>query len=110
MVLADALLERFLLSSAMVYFLLGYALGPGWMGVISPDPLRHAHALGLVARRSSIAGRNTAFCATKYNPLCAIEQIRQRIRPMNAEHLPVTSYVNDRTRDEYQKLRAGQSG
>lgn len=49
MVLADALLERFLLSSAMVYLLLGYALGPGWLAVINPDPMRHAHTLGLVA-------------------------------------------------------------
>ncbi|OHX19198.1 cation:proton antiporter [Chromobacterium sphagni] len=49
MVLAGTLLPRLLLSSAMVYLGVGYALGPGVLGVVAPDPFRHADALEWVA-------------------------------------------------------------
>jgi NhaP-type Na+/H+ or K+/H+ antiporter len=49
MVLAGTLLARLLLSSAMIYLCLGYALGPGWFGLITPDPFRHADVLQRVA-------------------------------------------------------------
>ncbi len=49
MVLTGKLLERLLLSSAMVYLVAGYTLGPGGLGVIAPDPILHAGVLQLVA-------------------------------------------------------------
>ncbi|OZI26019.1 sodium:proton antiporter [Bordetella genomosp. 9] len=49
MVLVGTILARFLLSSAMVYLCLGYALGPGWFGLIAPDLFRHADVLERVA-------------------------------------------------------------
>lgn len=49
MVLAGTLLARLLLSSAMIYLCVGYALGPGGLGVITPDPTSHADALEWVA-------------------------------------------------------------
>lgn len=49
MVLAGSLLARLPLSSAMIYLGLGYALGPGGVGVITPDPIRHAGTLELMA-------------------------------------------------------------
>jgi NhaP-type Na+/H+ or K+/H+ antiporter len=49
MVLAGTLLARLLLSSAMIYLCLGYALGPDWFGLLTPDPFRHADVLGRVA-------------------------------------------------------------
>lgn len=45
MVLAGTLLARLPLSTAMIYLGLGYALGPGGMEVIVPDPIRHAGPL-----------------------------------------------------------------
>lgn len=45
MVLAGTLLKRIPLSSAMVYMGVGYALGPGWLGLIAPDPFRDAASL-----------------------------------------------------------------
>ena len=49
MVLVGTLLARLPLSSAMIYLVVGYALGPGGVGVIAADPLAHAGLLGLVA-------------------------------------------------------------
>lgn len=49
MVLAGTLLARLPLSSAMIYLGVGYALGPGGLEVIAPDPMRYAHALEPVA-------------------------------------------------------------
>lgn len=45
MVLVGTLLARLPLSTAMIYLCLGYGLGPGGMGVIMPDPVRHAGTL-----------------------------------------------------------------
>jgi NhaP-type Na+/H+ or K+/H+ antiporter len=49
MVLAGTLLARLPLSSAMIYLGVGYALGPGGLGVITPDPLRYAPVLERIA-------------------------------------------------------------
>lgn len=48
MVLLGTLLSRVPLSSAMVYLCLGYALGPGGVGVISLDPFQDAHLLEFI--------------------------------------------------------------
>lgn len=45
MVLAGTLLARVLLSSAMVYLGVGFALGPEGLGIIGLDPVRHANIL-----------------------------------------------------------------
>lgn len=45
MVLVGTLLARLPLSSAMIYLGLGYLLGPGGVGVVMPDPIRHAALL-----------------------------------------------------------------
>jgi NhaP-type Na+/H+ or K+/H+ antiporter len=45
MVLIRRLLPRLLLSSAMIYLFVGFALGPGLLGVIMPDPILNAHVL-----------------------------------------------------------------
>ncbi|ROM89660.1 sodium:proton antiporter [Pseudomonas brassicacearum] len=45
MVLAGTLLARLLLSSAMVYLVVGFALGPAGLGIIRLDPARHADIL-----------------------------------------------------------------
>ena len=49
MVLAGTLLARLPLSSAMIYLAVGYALGPGGVGVIAADPIGYAGMLELVA-------------------------------------------------------------
>jgi len=49
MVLVGTLLARLPLSSAMIYLVVGYALGPGGLDVITPDPTRYSHALERVA-------------------------------------------------------------
>lgn len=49
MALASTLLARLLLSSAMIYLCVGYALGPAWLGFILPDPIHHAGLLGRIA-------------------------------------------------------------
>jgi NhaP-type Na+/H+ or K+/H+ antiporter len=49
MVLGGAQLSRFLLSSATVYLCIGYALGPGLLGLFTPDPFQHADVLARVA-------------------------------------------------------------
>jgi NhaP-type Na+/H+ or K+/H+ antiporter len=45
MVLIGTLLARLPLSSAMIYLVVGYALGPGGLGVIAPDPIQFADVL-----------------------------------------------------------------
>ncbi|MCW3481075.1 cation:proton antiporter [Neisseriaceae bacterium JH1-16] len=49
MVLVGTLLARLLLSSAMIYLGIGYALGPGGLNVITPDPARYADSLESIA-------------------------------------------------------------
>lgn len=49
MVLTGTLLDRLPLSSAMIYLGLGYALGPGGIGVVEPDPFLYAGTLGRFA-------------------------------------------------------------
>lgn len=49
MLFAGTVLARLLLSSAMIYLAVGYALGPGGIGVITPAPIRHAIVLERVA-------------------------------------------------------------
>jgi NhaP-type Na+/H+ or K+/H+ antiporter len=49
MVLGGSQLARLLLSSAMIYLCVGYALGPGWLGLFMPDPYHHADVLARVA-------------------------------------------------------------
>lgn len=49
MVLAGTLLTRLPVSSAMIYLAFGYLLGPGGMGLIDPDPLKHAGSLQLMS-------------------------------------------------------------
>jgi NhaP-type Na+/H+ or K+/H+ antiporter len=49
MVLAGTLLGRLPLSSAMVYLVLGWVLGPDVMNVLRPDPFLHRAALERVA-------------------------------------------------------------
>ncbi len=49
MLLAGTVIARLLLSSAMIYLAVGYVLGPGGLGVIMPDPIRHANVLERVA-------------------------------------------------------------
>jgi NhaP-type Na+/H+ or K+/H+ antiporter len=49
MVLVGTLLARLPLSSAMIYLVVGYVLGPGGFGVITADPIAHAGLLELVA-------------------------------------------------------------
>ncbi|UVL26611.1 cation:proton antiporter [Pseudomonas donghuensis] len=49
MVLGATLLARLLLSSAMVYLLVGYMLGPAVFAVITLDPAHHADVLEWVA-------------------------------------------------------------
>jgi NhaP-type Na+/H+ or K+/H+ antiporter len=49
MVLTATLLPRLLMTSAMVYMAVGYGIGPGALGVIMPDPTRHADVLERVA-------------------------------------------------------------
>ncbi|HET6718073.1 MAG TPA: sodium:proton antiporter [Rhodocyclaceae bacterium] len=48
MVLVGTLLDRLPLSSAMIYLGLGYAIGPGGIGVLTPDPFLYAGALELI--------------------------------------------------------------
>ncbi|HWU84415.1 MAG TPA: sodium:proton antiporter [Rhodocyclaceae bacterium] len=48
MVLVSTILTRLPLSSAMIYLALGYALGPGGIGVILADPLQQAGMLELI--------------------------------------------------------------
>lgn len=45
MVLVGTLIARLPLSSAMIYLGLGYLLGPGGIGVVTPDPIQHAALL-----------------------------------------------------------------
>jgi len=45
LLLLGTLLERLPLSTAMLYLLLGWLLGPGAFGVLLPDPARHAALL-----------------------------------------------------------------
>lgn len=54
MVLAGTLLARLPLSSAMIYLGVGYALGPGGLSVITPDPTHYAHLLERVAEAAVI--------------------------------------------------------
>lgn len=49
MVLVSTVLTRLPLSSAMIYLALGYALGPGGIGVIMADPLQQTGMLELIA-------------------------------------------------------------
>jgi len=49
MVLLGTWMGRVPLSSAMVYLVLGWLLGPGLLDVLRPDPLRHAELLERVA-------------------------------------------------------------
>lgn len=49
MVMAGTLLARMLWSSAMIYLVVGYALGPRWLDVVALDPARYADILELVA-------------------------------------------------------------
>jgi len=49
MVLIGTLLARLPLSAAMIYLGLGYALGPGAMGVMTVDPFHHAGTLEIIA-------------------------------------------------------------
>ena len=49
MVLAGTPLARLFLSGAMIYLGVGYALGPGGLAVITPDPALHADVLERVA-------------------------------------------------------------
>jgi len=49
MVLAGTLLARLPLSTAMIYLGLGYALGPGGLGLITLDPFRQAGFLALIS-------------------------------------------------------------
>lgn len=49
MVLTGSLLARILLSSAMVYLVIGYAMGPAWLGLIAPDPGSSPNLLGRIA-------------------------------------------------------------
>ncbi len=49
MVLSSALLKRLALSTAMIYLMVGFALGPAWWGVLTPHPLVHAALLERVA-------------------------------------------------------------
>jgi len=49
MVVASAPLARLLLSSATIYLVAGYLVGPGGLGLIVPDPLHHADVIGRVA-------------------------------------------------------------
>lgn len=49
MVLAGTFLGRLPLSTAMIYLGLGYALGPGGLGVIEVDPFRQAGFLSLIS-------------------------------------------------------------
>ena len=49
MVLAGTLLTRLPLSTAMIYLGLGYALGPGGLGIIEVDLFRWAGVLAWVS-------------------------------------------------------------
>lgn len=49
MVLGTTLLAQLLLSSATIYLLVGYALGPGGLDVITPDPALHSIFLARVS-------------------------------------------------------------
>lgn len=49
LVLSGGILNRFFLSSTMIYLGIGYALGPGWLGVIAPNPILNANELAQVA-------------------------------------------------------------
>ena len=49
MVFVGTLLSRLPLTGAMVYLLLGWLLGPAALGVMEPDPLRHAAGLERLA-------------------------------------------------------------
>src|SRR5574337_579566 len=49
MVLVGTLLARLPLSTAMLSLGIGYLLGPGGAGVITPDPIRHAGMLEVAA-------------------------------------------------------------
>ncbi|MEB0137105.1 cation:proton antiporter [Actimicrobium sp. CCC2.4] len=48
MALMESLLHKLPFSPAMLYLPVGYALGPGGIGLIDLDPVRHAGALTLV--------------------------------------------------------------
>lgn len=52
MALAGTLLARLSLSNAMVYLGVGFALGPGGLGLVIIDPFRHA---GLLERAAEAA-------------------------------------------------------
>ncbi len=45
MVLASALLKRLPLSAAMLYLMVGFALGPTGLAILAPQPLTHADLL-----------------------------------------------------------------
>lgn len=49
LVLLGTWMGRVPLSSAMVYLVLGWLLGPGLLDVLHPDPLRHAELLERIA-------------------------------------------------------------
>jgi NhaP-type Na+/H+ or K+/H+ antiporter len=49
MMLIGTLLARMPMSSAMIYLVVGYVLGPGGLAVISPDPAQFAGELRLVS-------------------------------------------------------------
>jgi NhaP-type Na+/H+ or K+/H+ antiporter len=49
MVLAGSLLARLLLSSAMIYLVVGYVLGPGALALTEPDPFGYTDVLEHVA-------------------------------------------------------------
>jgi NhaP-type Na+/H+ or K+/H+ antiporter len=49
MVLSGTLLARLPLSAAMVYLAVGFGVGPAGLGVLQPDPMRHAAVLEGVA-------------------------------------------------------------
>ncbi|MFP6559377.1 cation:proton antiporter [Paraburkholderia sp. B3] len=49
MVVPSVPLARLLLSSATIYLVAGYLVGPGGLGLIVPDPLHHADVIGRVA-------------------------------------------------------------
>ncbi len=49
MVLSSTLLKRLPLSTAMLYLMVGFALGPAWWAVLTPHPLAHAALLERMA-------------------------------------------------------------
>jgi sodium/hydrogen antiporter len=69
MVLAGTVLPRMLLSSAMIYLVVGYALGPNGLELLALNPIRNADILETVAEAAVLISLFTVGLKTGSVPL-----------------------------------------